>query len=315
MLLTILTGVLSLLCLPDALAKAPKGHKILETFHAGEFQYQIAVEPSVVIKDPSEENEARTEYPMTIHLLKNGKRVDKAILSQASLLPDFRAEHFVPDYSKRKLRSWSSGHEISRGVTWAQTVRLDAVNTGLLVTQSRGWEHVTDNHELYVIYKGKLKKVWSFSGDPGSPWISSWVYPVFDQKQHVLLFLRYQSPNYTAKDHDTYEVDMLRWQADRGTIETIPLPVKDFPLYVVVIDFYPDMVQARETAPKPYCTNYWNYVLASRDYPQLGKLKNSKDFFSGNIFFTVDEAQKYQEALKQCEPATDSRIFILNEGE
>lgn len=322
--MVVVGGMLALLCLPAA-ARASQNDaaKVLETFAAGAFQYQLAVAPCV-----------REECPVIVNLLKNGKRVDRKTLPQAAVEGhEFERALIRPAWSDMlfnaapELRVWNSGYEDAYVGVLARAVPLDAARVGLLVTQLTGFDVLHRDHVLYVAEKGKLKEIWSFSDT--SPPVSSAIYPVVHQGRNVLLFW---------KDHESYQegylegrivphshqASLLIWRAKKKTLESVTLPTKEIPLYAAVIGFYPGAAQARQAAEKIECPINLEllhpetvdhrpfvsiFTLVTADYPQL---KNEGEAFLGNVFFTREEAQQYQEGLERCTPTTDSRIVPLN---
>jgi hypothetical protein len=314
-------GMLALLCFSTATAKTSRNDavKVLETFATGAFQYQVVVAPCV----------RKEECLVVVNLLKNGKRVDQKPLPQAAENRKFERKPISPAWTSMlfnaapELRVWESGYENAYVGILARAVPLDAAHVGLLVTQLTGFDVLHRDHALYVVDEGKLKEIWSFSDS--APPVSSAVYPVTRQGQNYLLFWE-DRQGYPEGENvpDTHRASLLAWRADKKTVESVTLPTKEISLYAAAAGFYPGAVQARQAAekiecpanlelPAPVTADRRPYVaiflLATADYPQLA---HKEKVFLGNVFFTPEEAQEYQEGLKRCTPATDSRIIPLN---
>jgi hypothetical protein len=320
------------------MARTPTGQslKVLETYPAGAFQYQLAVEPGIIRKEAY--TEPRKAYPMSVRLLKNGKPADKKILRQAAASPDFERQpgwdEPHPDPESRiwrfdrlpgraaenpeKLWLWQSGHESDYVGVLARPVALGAKYPMLLVTQLAGFEHLYRNHALYRIDNGKLEKVWSFS-EAGRPMYTT-VSPVRIQNRPALLFWQTRwGWQADEREADVHQISLLRWQNDKAVIETTPLPTLDIPLYAVAINFYPDVAQARQAAKAMVCDieapalerasdayPFPGIEIYALDYPPLAREGN---ILLGHVFFTAEEARNYQSGLQHCMPATGSRMF------
>jgi hypothetical protein len=315
--------IMVMLCLSTAVAKPPPAAKILETFAAEGFQYQIAMEPC-----------RKGKCPITVNLLKDGKLTDKKPLPQTAADRKFThqladpAWFSAPYNAAPQLRVWESGEENTYVGVQAQAVPLDATHTGLLVTQLTGFERIRRDHALYSVAQGKLEKLWSFSGIGPT---ASTVYPVVRQDKNYLLFQKSRAGHSSedgqgySPDGDilpySYEASLLHWQADRMAVETIPLPARGIPLYLAVIGFYPDMARAEQVAWETECQTRgepdgasavnlraFTYMLAVADYPQLARREK---ILLGNIFFTRAEAENFQQGLKTCKPALNAEIIQI----
>jgi hypothetical protein len=317
-------GILALLCLSTAAAETSQNDAVtvLETFATRDFQYQLAVAPCVGKK-----------CPISVNLLHNGKRLDQKSLPQAAKSRKFARKRIHPAWTARlfnaapELHVWESGFKNARVGVLARAVPLDAAHVGLLVTQLIGVDVLHRDHVLYVADEGKLKEIWSFSDS--APPVSSAVYPVTHQGKSYLLFWK-DREGYPEGENvpDSHQASLLIWQADKKSVESLTLPSREIPLYAAVSGFHPDAVQARQATEKITCPANFEFryspassttadhrpyviisLLATADYPQLA---HKEKFFSGNVFFTRAEAQKYQEGLKHCTPATDSSIIPLH---
>jgi len=306
-----MSGILAL-CLSTADAKTPRNNAttVLETFAAGDFQYQIAVEPCV--KKEKIELKQRTKWeecPITVNLLKNGKRLDEKTLPLAAEDQKFERDSTDPSL----LNSAGSCSNCYVGVS-ARLVQLDTAYAGLLVTQSSGFEWVTRDHVLYIIDEDKLKRVWSFSdswygGHPEMSFIS----PLAAGTQHFLLFEETWVNFFGEEEEpDWVRSSLLEWRADRKEIVRTPLPTKEFPLYAVVAGFYPKVSSAREAAKGIECAEGGAIVrvLATDNYLTRGQ--TAQKAMLGNVFFKREKAQEFQVGLKRCMPAMESEMIPLN---
>jgi hypothetical protein len=294
-------------------------------FPAGEFQCRLEVRPRALRKNIFWPNDTIKEYPMAVSLYRNGRRLDRKLLPEAAWELDFEKRAIDPDYSgwaipdvtEKNLAVWESGVETSHLGTLARTVNLGKMGTGLLVTQLSGFERLFRKHVLYAIKKGKLKEIWSFSESIGRGWQWSFVEPVTRNGRNFLVFWSgIQDFAFTGStEPDTLEIKLL--DAGSGVMQITSLPTREFPLYVVWIASYADAVKAREAAQQAQEANREcedMHALAFQDYPQLPRLpaqaEEAQAVFLGNIFLTLKEAQKYQEAMQFC--MGDSRLFFLN---
>ncbi len=308
-------GVSALLFFSCAAARmlGENAGKVLETFTVGAFQYRVAVAPCV-----------RGTCPVTVDLLKNGRRVDRKTLPQAAATGDFERQPIDPAWTgwlsgkEPQLRVWNSGYENGYLGVLARPVRLgwpEMAHTGLLATQLSGFDHLHRDHVLYVIDRGRLKKAWSFS-ESGYP-MSSAVFPVMTGKDHFLLF-RQEWSGFPQSDEepDWQRIYLLSWRAEGKKIDAVQLPTEEFPLYAVVAGFHPNVPSAREAAKRMKCAEGVDLrVLATEHYPQLAGngVSNGKALL-GNLFFTREEARKYRDELKRCTPATDAETIPLSVG-
>jgi len=296
---------------------AEKGESVLGNFAMGAFQYQLAVSPDCVQK--KQEEYQWEECPIFVNLLKNGKLADKQTLPKATIKQEdnlyrWYLEKTLEGYNWRILQSETS--ELSNFV---QFVHLDASHSGFLVTQNTSSEY-GDSHTDYVLYiieKNKLKKIWSFSD------ISPYSFSSFRTTEHAgkNYFLLWTGVSHlglleagrTPESYDSFQPLLLYWQTDKKEVKTISLPTKGMPLYLVVGDFYPGAARAWEAISSALrsemkCPGFL-YVLATTDYPQLVRQEKA---FRGNVFFTLEEAQKLQKELRECKPAIDSELILLN---
>jgi hypothetical protein len=317
----VIGGVLALSGLSTASAESSSGNaaKILETFSAGVFRYQIVALPCV-------KKEKTSECPIAVNLLKNGRRLDREILPQAAANRKFVRRPIDPGWTYRlfdaapKLRVWTSGYENDYVGVLARAVPLGATHRGLLITQLTGFERLHRDHLLYAVENNKLKKLWSFSEDPSGRIVWSSVYPVIHQNQNYLLFwqgAQGYSKNSGDDEPDSEQASLLNWPAGKNVIEAMPLPAKELPLYLVVSSFYSSVAQARDAVrkiagkevacPESVASNI--LALATAEYPKLTRQEKA---FSGSLFFTKSQADDFQQELTHCTPAIKSETFILN---
>ncbi len=297
---------------------------VIETFDAGAYQYQLVVTPCV--ERLSRYGHQETECPIVVNLLKEGKRVDSQELPLPAYIPILEHKYIWPKWGAMLYnhnpaqKVWSFGYEYWHVSLLPKLVKLDDKQNGLLVTQHYGFEVLNDEHVLYTEYKGKLQRIWSHAGLP-PPYQWSEIYPVTADGKPYLLFWR-NSPDDQTTKHEAY---LLRWNSNKKTVEPIALPTADIPLYAVAIEFYDSDEEETEIACKrnselhdttkenytkligiPYVETY---ILSTRNYPGLPQ---DKKMMSGNVFFSLEEARKLQQGLKDCEPSTDSEIIELN---
>lgn len=293
---------------------------VLDTFDAGAYQYQLAVEPCT-------RHDAAERCPIVVNLLKRGRRVDSTTLLLAAATPDFYRVPVDPAWgaalydNNPRLAVWSAGFENAHVGTLARRVQLDDRQTGVLVTQNFGFERVSNVHSLYTELGSKIRRIWSY--EPGMPFRQSAVYPVAAGGKPCLLFWKNERIDDVLTAHHAY---LLRWDAHRKAMESIALPSPGIPLFAVAIAFY---ATPPESAPGPIACRRNNqshstadepssglmdeayvhpYILSTKDYPGLPQ---GKAAMLGNMFFTLAEAQQYRQRLKNCAPSVDAGIIEL----
>ncbi len=299
---------------------------VLDTFDAGAYQYQLAVK---ACKEQRNQETGREETicPVVVNLLKGGKTVDTKALPLSVEMPKFTRQYisptwYAPLYNHDPTQQvWRSGYEQWRVSILARPVQLDDRQTGLLVTQNYGFERVNSLHVLFTEQHGKLKTIWSYTGK--EMFDQSAVYPVEVKGKPYLLYWQDGRKSEWLWEHNAF---LLRWNPNKQKIESTKLPTAGIPLYAVSIEFYdPDNPTPGEfscernhdlldTQRKSYLDHIGTpfihtITLATEDYPGLPQ---DKPAMWGNVFFTLEEAKKYQEGLRQCEPPTDSEIIVLN---
>ncbi len=296
---------------------------VIETFDAGTHHYQLVVMPCV--ERLSRFGYEETECPIVVNLLKEGKRVDSQELPLPAYIPILEHLYIRPSWGEMLYnhnpaqKVWSFGYDELSISLLPKLVQLDDQKTGLLVTQHYGFEAVNNLHVLYTERNGKLRRIWSHTDKTTRH--HSEVYPVEANGKPYLLFWK-NSPDYPITRHEAF---LLRWNARKTAIESIALPTADIPLYAVAIEFYDSGEDEAEILCERNGKLQWarnesynsligtpfvrSYTISTHDYASL---PHDKKMMSGNVFFTLDNARKFQQGLTDCEPSTDSEIIELN---
>ena len=295
---------------------------VLDTFDAGAYQYQVAVQKCV--KQYNKENDYEASVcPIVVNLLKNGRVVDtKALPLSAEInefgddVPSFIQMYIWPTWDATLYnhnptqKVWSFAYEQWYLGVLPRLVKLDDKRVGLLVTQNYGFETVNNMHVLYTEQRGKIKELWSH--DDFFPYKQSAVYPVEVKGKPYLLF-RQDKLSYPTSERET---SLLRWSANKQMLESIKLPTADIPLYAVKISLFdpsPERIARSISCKRNLDHTGMPFIetltFATNDYPSLSQ---DKAAMWGNLFFSLEEAKKYQEGLRHCEPPTESEIIKLN---
>ncbi len=301
---------------------------VIDTFDAGAYQYQLVVMPC--IERPDEDGKERTACPIVVNLLKGGKTVDSQELPLPVEIPLLEYMYIYPTWDATLYnhdptqKVWSFGYEQWYVGVLPRLVQLDDKHVGLLVTQNYGFELINSKHVLFTEQRGKLKRIWSYYGK--EMFDQSAVYPVEVKGKPYLLYWQDGGDVGSSTKHDVF---LLRWDANKQKMESIKLPTADIPLYALSIEFYDPDDQLQENTRKFTCErnhdlldtqrkSYLDHIgtpfirtliLDTEDYPGLPQ---DKPNMWGNLFFTLEEAKKYQEALRKCKPPVDSEIIKLN---
>ena len=328
-------AVLLLFC-TEGVAQTPlKTSKVLETLQVStDHAFQLGVLPCIKKKDKIFQ-ETRTECPIAVNLLKGNKKAGQETLPIPAWSNKFRQNQVSISWgaelynAEPLLKIYESGDENDYVGVLARKIQLGSNINALLVTQLAGFERLIRNHNLYIIEKNKLRKIWSYSeGNPPNDAFST-VYPVVGQERPFLLFSK--TGNFWEESHEYdwnksfnfVEMTMLHVNQDYQ-VESTELPSEKYPLYSIVTGSYSSVEEAKESVSKIDCDNFsleenratgthsayiQFLVLKSETYPDLS---SENKFITGELFFSKDEAEKFQKALGRCTPAPDSKIIKLN---
>ena len=320
----------------EGVAQTPlKSSKVLETLHvSADHAFQLGVLPCIKKKDRFYQQDM-TECPIAVRLLKGNKNVGQETLPIPAFSNKFSQNQVSTSWgtelynTEPSLKIYESGDENDYVGVLARKVQLGSNINALLVTQLAGFEKLIRNHNLYLIEKDKLKKIWSYSeGHPPNDAIST-IYPVTNQGRFSLLFSKTgvsweESHEFDwNKSFSFVEMSLLDVNQDYQ-VESIELPSEKHPLYAVVAGNYSSAEEANETILKIDCDNYTieknratgkhsiyihSLVLKSETYPDLS---SENKFIVGNLFFSKDGAEEYKKALGRCTPAPDAKMVKLN---
>jgi hypothetical protein len=199
-----------------------------------------------------------------VQLLDNGKVIDTSPLdfaASASPLNRGAVEKIMgagdPLEAAKQLPAWTAGDGEGTVVTSARPVKLSRDQTGLLVDQSGGFEHVKRRHYLFVADGNKLKRVWTGEEGAGPAWSAAIVVDAADRSGQQIVYLTGFEPG--GADPDTMGAKRFGWDAAQKTLTERPLGS----LYAIVAGDFVN-AQAARTAKAQTCLSDYS-ALPGRD--------------------------------------------------
>jgi hypothetical protein len=152
--------------------------------------------------------------------------------------------------ASRSVTAWTAGDGENSVVTAARTVQLSPQETGLLVSQAGGFEHVKRRHYLFAIVDDRLKRVWTGEEGAGPTWSATVLIDDADGRaQHILHLTGFQPG---GSEPDTVSARRYRWDAERKTLVDTPVG----PMSAVVVGDFADLDAARAARAQPCLSGY-----------------------------------------------------------
>ena len=282
--------------------------RLLESFSAGPYDFQLMVR-GYVLKG------SRVEYPVSVNLLQNGKRLDSITLGENALTQDFVRRPVIEAWPKEQARmepdakTWTADFGQSHTAVMVRPVQLAPDLTGILVSQTWGEESVQRSHTLYVIYKGQFKATWSLA-EQGS--VQAIAYPItMDGRQHVLALENRRGLMGIDDSPDLRRYSLVSFEAETKAITSTPLPAKGYPLYAVSIAFFSDTQQARAAAKGLPCSGASD--IWALDTLELSGFSRNGRIMLGDIFVSIQDAKSYLLGLVGCRGAENAEINVIHE--
>jgi hypothetical protein len=186
-----------------------------------------------------------------IQLIRDNRMLDSAPLEFAASEAQLRkAEGDTGITSREPLEVWTAGKENGSVTTALRVVKLTPEQSGLLVYQVGGFEHIKRRYDLFAEEAGKLKRVWSAAEKQGPAWSSADVAETAAGDEIIYL----EGLRGTGKDPDQFEAKRLGWDAASKSLTERPklaLPV------VVAGKNFPTADAARKAAAGTCLSEYW----------------------------------------------------------
>lgn len=282
--------------------------RLLETFSAGPYDFQLSVRGYVV-------KGSGVEYPIAVNLLRNGKRLDAITLGENAPSQNFVQRPAIEAWPKEQARmepgakTWTVDLGQSHTAVMVRPVQLAPDLIGILVSQTWGQESVQRSHTLYVVYKEKFKATWSLA-EKGSVQVIA--YPVtMGGRQHVLVLENRRGLLGIDDTPDLRRYRLVSFEPETKAITSIPLPAKGYPLYAASIAFFPDTQQARAAAKSLPCSGASD--MWALDTQEFSGFSRNGRVMLGNLFFSIHDAKNYMLGLVGCKGAENAEISVIQE--
>jgi len=190
-------------------------------------------------------------------------------------------------------QAWSAGEESTYVGIAARLVQFTRDRVGLLVTQRYGFEHLKRWHSVFLPRGGKLWSAWEASDSAGPAWSATHVMDGPERTQWIAHFRGFFAE--TESEPDRLEVSRLRITAAGDSLEEVPLPSSDIPLYAVQAASFANVTAARRAKAAAECLAS-SAVLSGADYPDMG----SDMVFIGFLFEARSKADAFADSISSC---------------
>ena len=146
--------------------------------------------------------------------------------------------------------AWTAGDGETTVTTAARSVKLSAIEAGLLVDQAGGFEHVKRRHYLFAAADDKLQRVWTGEEGAGPAWSATVLVDASSGNAQDIVYITGFQPG--GDQPDTVAATRYTWNAaQRMLVEAPPGP-----LYAVVVGNFANLDDARAARTQPCLSNY-----------------------------------------------------------
>jgi hypothetical protein len=205
---------------------------------------------------------AGTPCAAVVQLRRNGEVLDSVPLDFAASPPQLRKEIAGktigagdPLADDQDLPAWIAGEGETTVATAARSMKLAPEESGLLVSQSGGFEHVKRRHYLFAAVDNKLKRVWTGEEGAGPAWSATILVDAASGRAQDILYLTGFQPG--GGEPDTIDARRYQWDpAGKVLIEAPPGP-----LYGVIVGDFANPDLARTASAQP-CLSAYSTVRA-----------------------------------------------------
>jgi len=195
-------------------------------------------------------------------LLAAGKVIDSSALdfsASAAELNKGTADQIMgagdPLQKNELPTAWTGGDGEGRVATALRSMKLSAQQTGLLVDQAGGFEHVKRRHYLYISENRKLRRVWTGEEGAGSAWSAAILTDGGEGQSQEMVYLTGFQPG--GAQPDTAVARRFGW--DPATNSLVQRPMGQ--LYAIVAGNFASPGEAR-TASSGNCLAEYSALQA-----------------------------------------------------
>jgi hypothetical protein len=281
---------------PFALASAASSDKaiVLQTFHAGTFELDLAIAKC-----------RSSECPIQVRLLRQGHVVDRVTLPVAAASQRAKAETVDPLWgAETGLKAWATGAEGEYVSTVGRVLTVAPRTTGLLVSQRFGFEHLKRNHLVILPRDSRLSVVWKAEEGAGPTWSATQILPKgAGEGEDIAYFRGFSEP--AENEADRVDAVRLSWNAVSANFQETPLPDRATPLYLLNLGVYEGIAKAREERfANAYCLSpYW--ILDASSFPGLSGGKA----VVGMVYTQRASADAAARSVKTCLPSVTASVL------
>ena len=204
-----------------------------------------------------------------MQLRRNGQVLDSAPLDFAASPLELRKETASktigagdPLADGQDLPAWIAGEGENTVATTARLVKLSPEESGLLVSQSGGFEHVKRRHYVFAAVDNKLKRTWTGEEGAGPAWSATILVDSADGRAQDILYLTGFQPG--GGEPDTLAATRYRWDPAGKTLIEAP----SGPLFGVIVGDFANLEAARTASAQPCLSEY--STLRARDLGLAG---------------------------------------------
>jgi hypothetical protein len=260
---------------------------VLETFHAGQYDLDLAIE---------------------VRLLRQGRVADRVALPVPASSRRAEAESVDESWGADwgtgpDVKAWATGIEATYVSTLGRLVTFAPKTTGLLVSQYFGFEHVKRNHLVILPRNGKLTVAWKGGEGAGPTWSTTRV--VGDparERQDVVYFKGFYHPE--ENEFDSFDAARVSWDAASAAVRETPLPTPAMPLYLLNLGVHEDAAKARAARDANSSCLPTYEVLDAGSFPGL-----SGKAVLGRVYLQRSSADAAARTITECLPGAAASVL------